>query len=86
MRVTATIGNFPVTTLIDIGSTHNFLHESFAKLAGLSIETNSSLKVIVANGEKLRSPEVCRGVTINVQDSQFVDFYLIELEGCEAIL
>ena len=30
---------------------------------------------------------MCRGVTINVQNSQFlVDLYLIELEECDAVL
>ena len=61
MQVTATIRKFPLTTLIDTRSNHNFLHESFAKLAGLPIETNSSLRVIVANGEKLRSLSVLGG-------------------------
>ena len=87
MCVTVTIGKFPLMTLIDTESTHNCLHESLAKLVGLPIETDSSLRVIVANGEKLRSPRVCRGVTLNVQNSQFlVDFYLIELEGYDVVL
>ena len=87
MRVLASIGKFPITALIDTRSTHNFLHESFTKLASLHIETNSSLRVIVANGKKLRSPGVCRGVALSMQNSQFlVDFYLIELEGCDAVL
>ena len=66
MRVSATIGKFPLTTLIDTGSTHNFLHKSFAKLASLYTETNSSLLVVVANGEKLRSHGLCREVTLNL--------------------
>ena len=73
--------------LVDTGSTHNFLHEPLAKLARLQIEVNSSLRVVVANGEKIHSPGLCRKVTLNLQNSQFlVDFYLIELEGCDVVL
>ena len=87
IRVSATIGKFPLTTCNDTGSTHNFLHESFAKLASLHTETNLSLRVVVANGEILRSPGLCIKVTLYLQNSQFfLDFYLIELEGYDAIL
>ena len=83
MRVTTKIGKYPLTPLIDTGSTHNFLHESFVKLAGLQTESNSSLQVVVANGERLRSLGLCREVSLSLHNPQFlVDFYLIELEGC----
>ena len=42
-RVTARIGKVPLTILIDTRSTHNFLHEPFARLVGLHTESNSSL-------------------------------------------
>ena len=87
MRVLAKIGKVPLTVLIDTGSTHNFLHEPLAKLAGLQTKINSSLRVVVANREKIHSPRLCREVTLNLQNSQFlVDFYLIELKGCDAVL
>ena len=87
MRVTAKIGKVPLTVLIDTGSTHNFLHEPLAKLVGLQTKSNSSLRVVVANSERIRSTGMCREVTLNLQNSQFlVDFYLIELEGCDAVL
>ena len=42
--------------------------------------------MVVANGEKVRSPGLCREVTLNLQNSQFlVYFYLIDLEGCDAV-
>ena len=41
----------------------------------------------MANREKIRSSRVCREVTLNLQNSQFlVDFYLTELEGCDVVL
>ncbi|EXB28516.1 hypothetical protein L484_006138 [Morus notabilis] len=87
MRVAAKVGKIPLTILIDSGSTHNFLHTPFARIAALHTEANSALKVIVANGEKIRSPGLCREVTLHLQESQFlVDLYLIELEGCDAVL
>lgn len=87
MRIMAKIGKVSLTVLIDTGSTHNFLHEPFARIAGLQVEKNTSLRVVVANGEWLRSPGLCREVSLNIQNTQFlVDFYLIELEGCDAVL
>ena len=64
MRVSTKIGKVPLTVLIDTGSTHNFLHDPFARLAGLQTESNSSLRVVMANGEKLRSPGLCQEVTL----------------------
>ena len=53
----------------------------------MQIESNSSLRVVVADGKKLRSPRLCRKVTLNLQNSYFlVDFYLIGFEGCDALL
>ena len=66
MRVMAKIGKITLTVLIDTGSTHNFLHEPLAKLVGLKTESNSSLRVVVANGERIRSPGMCKEVTINL--------------------
>ena len=53
MRVSAKIRKVPLTVLIDKGSTHNIFHESFPRLVGLQTESNSSLRVVMANGEKL---------------------------------
>ena len=87
MRVNAKIRSTPLTVLIDTRSTHNFLHEALVKVARLQTENNTSSRVVVANGEKILSPGLCKEVTLHLQDSQFlVDFYLIELEGCDAVL
>ena len=41
----------------------------------------------MANGERLQSLGLCRDVTLNLRNSQFlVDFYLTELEGCDVVL
>lgn len=53
MRVMAKIRKVNLTMLIDIGSTHNFLHELFARVVRLHTENNLSLRVVVANGERL---------------------------------
>ena len=68
MRVMEKIGEIPLTALINTGSTHNFLHGQFAKLAGLQTESNSTLRVLVANKEKVKSLGLCREVTLNLQN------------------
>jgi hypothetical protein len=45
------------------------------------------LNVLVANGEKLTSGGICKGVSIRMGKALFqVDFYILPIEGCEAVL
>ncbi|KAJ0112390.1 hypothetical protein Patl1_03214 [Pistacia atlantica] len=44
-------------------------------------------EVVVANGEKLSSPGQCKGVFMRMQKvTLMVDFYVLPLEGCDAVL
>ncbi|KAH9680855.1 hypothetical protein KPL71_026714 [Citrus sinensis] len=87
MRLQSSIGKASLTILIDSGSTHNFLHHKFVKIAGLKPEPGCLLSVVVANGEKLTSPGRCKGVQLQLQGTQIeADFYLLSLEGCDAVL
>ncbi|KAH9686686.1 hypothetical protein KPL70_014455 [Citrus sinensis] len=87
MRLQSSISKVPLTILIDSGSTHNFIHHKFAKIAGLKPEQGCLLSVIVANGEKLTSPSHCKGVQLQLQGTKIkAYFYLLSLEGCDAVL
>lgn len=87
MRVRGTAGRHPVVVLIDSGSTHNFVDPKTAKKAGIAIQRNGALEVMVANGERLFSLGHCEQVNLFIQGiSVNTDFYLLILERCEVVL
>lgn len=87
MRLQSSIGKASLTILIDSGSTHNFFHHKFVKITGLKPEPGCLLSVVVANIEKLTSPDPCKGVQLQLQGTQIkAKFYLFSLEGCDAML
>jgi hypothetical protein len=53
-----------VAVLVDSGSTHNFLNEDVAEELGLLPTEATKFEVAVANGEKLSSKGMCKGVRI----------------------
>ena len=87
MRVRGKIGTTPITILIDTGSTHNFLDQKIRERLALLIDREKSLKVMVADGSRISCNGVCKEVFLNLSDMGFhVDFYLLELGGCDAKL
>lgn len=87
MRVRGTAGRHPVVVLIDSRSTHNFVDPKTAKKAGIAIQRNGALEVMVANGERLFSLGHCEQVNLFIQGiSVNTDFYLLILERCEVVL
>ncbi|XP_042487967.1 uncharacterized protein LOC122068169 [Macadamia integrifolia] len=87
MRVQGKLGHHRVIFLIDSASTHNFMNDRIAKKVGLVPSHEGNFEVAVANGEKLPSPGRCKGVTMSLQGIPVtVDFYLLPLQGCDAVL
>jgi hypothetical protein len=87
MRVRGMLGKHGITSLMDSGSTHNFLSISWAEKIGLKPNHAGLLQVTVANGEKLECRGVCKGLLLWLQGEPFVvDFFLLALEGSDAVL
>jgi len=87
MRFPGRFGNYQIMTLMDTRSTHNFLNSRLAKRHGLKPTQGARLLVTVANGEKLECCGICMGVRVMLQGEPFtVDFFLLQLEGCDAVL
>ncbi|KAJ0077255.1 hypothetical protein Patl1_35397 [Pistacia atlantica] len=87
MRVTGLLGRQVISILIVIGSTHNFLDPHLANKAGLSVDTNATFDVMVANGDKLPSTGRSTNAALTIQGTLIhVDFYLLSLDGCDALL
>ena len=87
MRVREKIKKQEVVSLIDFGSTHNFLDASVLPRLQLQLDTFRVLEVKVANGIIIKTLGSCLGVTITIQGYQFViDFNVLHLGGCEVVL
>ncbi|KAJ0028475.1 hypothetical protein Pint_35255 [Pistacia integerrima] len=86
MRFFGKIGDSMVTILVDSGSTHNFLNSKLATKMGIYPTKKGEFLVQVADGNKMKSEGLCERLPILVQKVQFhVDFYLLPVEGCDAI-
>ena len=87
MRVKGRIKNHEVVSLIDSGSTHNFLDAAELLTLNLSLDTSQILEVKVADGNTIKTLGVYHGVTIIIQGFTFVvDFNVLHLGGCAMVL
>lgn len=86
MHVYGLIGKTISLVLIDSGSTHNFLSLALARLLGLQPQ-EGRMEVMVASGERIRSPGRFEQVPLELQGWGFsVDFYILPLEGYGVVL
>ena len=74
-------------SLLDSGSTHNFLDAAMAMNLKLQIDTYKILEVKVANGAVVKTKGVCYGVQLLMQGIKFmVELHVIPFGGCEVVL
>lgn len=79
-------GNSVISIWVDSGSTHDFLNPKIATKQGIFQTKKGEFSVLVANGSKMKSEELCENLHIFVQKVQFdVDFFLLPVEGCDAV-
>ena len=51
------------------------------------MEIKPRLQVVVANGERVHSPGICKGVQIQVNyESFFVDLFVLAMDGFDVVL
>lgn len=89
LRLNAIILGLQVQTLIDGGSTHNFIQERIAKFLKLPILTSPHFSVMIGNGESMVCKGYCPEKVIQLGIETFVvDFYVISrsLQGAEVVL
>uniref|UniRef100_A0A2N9FZ49 Chromo domain-containing protein n=1 Tax=Fagus sylvatica TaxID=28930 RepID=A0A2N9FZ49_FAGSY len=87
MRVKANVEGKVVIILIDTGSTHNFMSENMAARLKLQLSGTAKFNVTVASGEKIPSNGRCPRIRVALQGTTLItDFYLLPLEGFDAIL
>ena len=87
MRVKGRILNHEVVSLIDFGSTHNFLDAIELPTLHLYLDTSQVLEVRVTDGSIVKTLGVCHGVTISMQGNKFVvDFNVLHLGSYAVVL
>ena len=87
MRIKGRIQNHDVVSLIDFGSTHDFLDAVVLPVLHLHLDTSQILEVKVADDTIIKTLGSCHGVTVTLQGHRFVlDFNVLHLGGCEVVL
>ena len=82
MRVKGRIKNHEMVSLIDSGSTHNFLDAAKLHTLNLPLDTSQILEVKVVDGNIIKTLGFCHGVLVIIQGYKFVvDFNVLHLGG-----
>ncbi|KAG8088955.1 hypothetical protein GUJ93_ZPchr0011g28916 [Zizania palustris] len=87
MQLCIRLGGISLLTLIDSGSTHNFVAEEAVARTPLQIRSSGTLRVIVANGDHVSYPGVYWSVPFSIHDEIFAgDFFVLPLAGYDVVL
>lgn len=88
MRLPVMIDGLRVVSLIDSGSTHNFIHTELAHHLRLRLEpVRDGLRVVVANGDRIVSPGRCHNLPLLIDGEIFrVDCFALDLCAVDIIL
>jgi len=87
MRLQGQLAGNPVVSLVDSGSTHSFVNSKIVSQFNLQVERREGLRIVVANGERVRSSRQCKGVSIWFGNYGFhIDLYVLNLSGFDVVL
>ncbi|WVZ53447.1 hypothetical protein U9M48_004387 [Paspalum notatum var. saurae] len=87
MQVPVVLGATTVASLIDSGSTHNFISESAAAKTGLAFPQRAGMRVAVANGKHLPCVGVLQEATFTIHSAPFTtDIFILPLAGFDMVL
>ncbi|GKE34709.1 reverse transcriptase, partial [Tanacetum coccineum] len=87
IRVRAYVGKNLVHTLVDCGSTYNFLDLNTTKKLGCKLRRICPLEVSVANGHVMSTLYKCLGFSWMFQGVIYTfDVMILPLKGCEMVL
>lgn len=87
MQVYVQLGGQQFVTLLDSGSTHNFVRSDVARRIGLRSSPCPGMGVIVTNGDRVECSGFARDVGVRIADETFnFDCYTIPLDKWDVIL
>jgi hypothetical protein len=87
MQLYIQIDNEQFVALLDLGSTHNFVHGDVVRRIGLQFHPCPGTGVIVANGNRVACRGLAWDVSIRIVDETFsIDCYSIPIDGYNMVL
>jgi hypothetical protein len=87
MQIAVALGVTSLVTLLDSGSTHNFISEEAARRSGLPLRQRPRLTALVANGERVTYTGVIRDAPLLIDGDSFpADLYVMPLAGYDVVL
>jgi hypothetical protein len=87
MMLQVVIGGVQLKALVDMASTHSFIHFEVAARLGLVVTEHAGLLVMVANGDRLHSPGVCLATDVLIHDLRFsIDCFTLDLGGFDLVI
>jgi hypothetical protein len=87
MNVFVTIGDAIAITLLDSGSTHNFIDVDMVRRADVPIRPSGGLSVAVANGDRIASPGKAIAQSVHIGGEAFnIDLYALPLGDYDMVL
>jgi hypothetical protein len=87
MRLQVRLLDTVMEALVDSGSTHSFISWETASRLHLQPDYRPGIQVTIANGDRVASTYICRGIHIFINNEEFVlDFFVIPLAGYEMVL
>ena len=73
-------------SLLDSGSTHNFIADEAASRTTFPRHQGGNLHVTVANGDRVPCPGVYYGVPFFINEACSADFFILPLAGYDVVL
>jgi hypothetical protein len=87
MAILVSVNDAHLITLLDLGSTHNFIDNTTTSRAGVTLARLSGMRIAVANGDKLVSSGCCHHMAMMVHGEQFhIDCYGLPLGSFDMVL
>lgn len=87
LRFKGAIDHIPICLLIDSGNTHSFINPTVVQNLNLKTTHSQPMSVRVANGERMESNQVCKGLKFKVQKHDFeYELRVLDTPGYDIIL
>jgi hypothetical protein len=87
MQLEVSIGGTSFCVLLDSGSSHNFITEEAVARTNLVLLPHGSMRVMVANGDRVECSGVYSETVFVMKGERFVvDFHALQLAGYDVVL
>ena len=86
MRVKGKVNSVSLVTLVNSGSTHNFIDAAIVSVLHVPVDESQILEVTVANGDIIKTQGLCKDVHVCLQGQIFlVQLHVLPLGGYDVV-